>query len=88
MDGYPKDYVSEFPSENRILETIERFEEDLTDKAKIHGGLKVVLDVLDPIEVSTKRDRGAAEDPLMVEIRESLQGKLDELKHESRMYTE
>ena len=88
LDGYPKDYVSEFPSENRILETIERFEEDLTDKAKIHGGLKVVLDVLDPIEVSTKRDRGAAEDPLMVEIRESLQGKLDELKHESRMYTE
>ena len=88
LDGYPKDYVSEFPSENRILETIERFEEDLTDKAKIHGGLKVVLDVLDPIEVSTKRDRGAAEDPLMVEIRESLQGKLDQLKHESRMYTE
>ena len=48
----------------------------------------MVLDVLDPIEVSTKRDRGAAEDPLMVEIRESLQGKLDQLKHESRMYTE
>lgn len=88
LECYPKDYVKEFPSVDRILETIERFEEDLTDKARIHGKLKVVVDVLDPIVVSTKRDRGAQEDPLMVELRESLQGGLDQLKLESDMYEE
>jgi predicted secreted Zn-dependent protease len=68
------------------METIERFEEDLTDKARIHGKLKAIIDVLDPIEVSTKRTRGVAEDPLMTQIRESLQNRLDELKVESDMY--
>lgn len=86
LECYPKDWVKEFPSVDRILETVERFEEDLTDKARIHGNLKAVMEVLDPIEVSTKRDRAAKEDPLMVQIRESLQGKLDQLKHESTMY--
>ena len=86
LDCYPKSYVSEFPSVDRILETIERFEEDLTDKARIHGKLKAVLEVMDPIEVSTKRERGAAEDPLMAQIRERLQGQLDIMKSESRMY--
>lgn len=86
LDCYPEDYVSEYPSVDRILETIERFEEDLTDKARIHGKLKAVVDVLDPIEVSTKRDRSASEDPLMAEIRERLQGELDVLKTESAMF--
>lgn len=86
IDGYPKNYVEEFPSVTRVMETIERFEEDLTDKARIHGKLKAIIDVLDPIEVSTKRTRGVAEDPLMTQIRESLQNRLDELKVESDMY--
>ncbi|MEC9091630.1 MAG: lysophospholipid acyltransferase family protein [Planctomycetota bacterium] len=88
LDCYPKDYVKEFPSVDRILETIERFEEDLTDKARIHGNLKAVVDVLDPIEVSTKRDRGAVEDPLMAEIREQLQGSLTALQKESALYAD
>lgn len=86
LDCYPKDYVKEFPSVDRILETIERFEEDLTDRARIHGHLKVIVEVLDPIEVSPKRDRSAKEDPLMAEVRNRLQSRLDELKYECRMY--
>lgn len=86
LDCYPENYVAGFPSVTRILETIERFEEDLTDQARIHGNLKAIIDVLDPIEVSTKRVRGVEEDPLMTELREKLQGRLDELKHESPMY--
>ena len=88
LECYPKDYLKEFPSVDRMLETIERFEEDLTDSARIHGKLKVVVDVLDPIEVSTRRDRKADEDPLMTQIRESLQGRLDELKLESKVHSD
>ena len=86
LECYPKDWVNDFPSVDRLLETVERFEEDLTDKARIHGNLHAVIDVLEPIEVSTKRDRNAEEDPLMTQIRENLQAKLTELQHESVMY--
>ena len=86
LDCYPKDWVKEFPSVDRILETVERFEEDLDDQARIHGDLKAIIEVLEPIEVSTKRDRSATVDPLMSEIQERLQGKLSELQHESKMY--
>ena len=86
IDGYPENYVGEHPSVDRMLEMIEKFEEDLTDECRIHGNLKVILDVCEPIEVSTRRDKSAAEDPLMKAIRESLQSKLLDLQAESKMY--
>ena len=86
IDCYPEQYVTEFKSVDRILETIEKFEEDLFDKCRIHGNLKVVLDVGEAIEVSTKRDRSAEFDPLMAEIRERIDEMLVELQKESRMY--
>ncbi len=86
IDCYPEQYVTEFPSVDRILETIEKFEEDLNDNCRIHGQLKVVLDVGKAIEVSTKRDRAAKSDPLMEEIRLQLESKLGELQQESKMY--
>ena len=86
IDCYPDQYVVEFPSEDRILETIEKFEEDLNDKCRIHGQLKVVLDVGEAIEVSTKRDRSAKSDPLMQQIKEQLEAGLQELQKESKMY--
>jgi hypothetical protein len=87
IDCYPEQYVTELPSVDRILETIEKFEEDLNDKCRIHGQLKVVLDVGEAIEVSGKRDRSAASDPLMASIKEQLENKLLELQTESKMYT-
>jgi len=86
IDCYPEKYVSDFPSVDRILETVEKFEEDLNDKCIIHGQLKVVLDVGEAIEVSTKRDRSAETDPLMETIRQRLEEGLLELQSESRMY--
>ena len=56
---YPPDYLVERPSVSRILETVERFEEDLTDKAKPLGHLKAVIEVGEAIEVTTQRDRRA-----------------------------
>lgn len=86
IDCYPEQYVVESPSVDRILETIEKFEEDLNDKCRLHGNLKVVLDVGEAIEVSTKRDRNAESDPLITQIRESLNATLIELQKESRMF--
>ena len=85
---YPERYLEERPSVDRILETVERFEEDLTDRVRVHGNLKVIIDVDEPLVVSTERDRSATEDPLMKSIRERLQSRLDELSLESPLYEE
>jgi hypothetical protein len=83
---YPPDYLVKRPSVDRLFETVERFEEDLTDKVTVHGKLHVVLSVGEPIEVSPERDRKAAVDPLMAELERRLQGMLDELALESPLF--
>ena len=85
---YPPDYLTEDASVDRILETVERFEEDLSDKARVHGQLKAVIDIGEPIEVSTERDRKAKVDPLMVQIEKQLSTMLEELALESPIYKE
>jgi hypothetical protein len=82
---YPPDYLT-FPTVDRLLETVERYEEDLTDKARVHGKLKVIIQVGDAIEVSPQRDRKAATDPIMGRIAQDLQGMLDRLAGESPLY--
>ncbi|MCA9267805.1 MAG: 1-acyl-sn-glycerol-3-phosphate acyltransferase [Planctomycetales bacterium] len=83
---YFPDYLTERPTETRILETVERFEEDLTDKARVHGHLKAVIEVGEPIEVSSQRDRNAEVDPLMVRIGRDIQTMLYRLSQESPVY--
>jgi hypothetical protein len=83
---YPPDYLEAYPSVDRLLETIERFEEDLTDTVTVHGSLKAIIDVGEAIEVGPERDRQAEVDPLMTQIEESLQGMLDKLALESPVY--
>jgi len=86
--SYPADYVTERPSVDRLLETVERFEEDLTDKVRTHGHLKCVMDVGEAIEVNVNRDRAAKVDPLMQRIGQDLQGILNELAAESPVWIE
>lgn len=88
LSSYPPEYLTTRPSVDRILETIEKFEEDLTDRCQIHGNLKVVLEVAPAIEVSPERDRKAPIDPLMQEIQASLQRMLDKLALESPLMDE
>lgn len=83
LSSYPPEYLTSKPSVDRVLETIEKFEEDLTDKARLHGNLKVILQVGEAIEVSPERDRKAPVDPLMVQIQQALQGMMDKLALES-----
>jgi 1-acyl-sn-glycerol-3-phosphate acyltransferase len=86
LSYYPPDYLNEYPSVDRLLELIERFEEDLTDRATVHGGLTVVIEVGEAIEAGSERDRSAEIDPLMRQVEESLQGMLDRLARESPEY--
>ena len=83
---YPPDYLIERPSVTRILEIVERFEEDLTDKVRAHGNLKAILEVGEAIAVDTTRDRSAEVDPLMARIGDDLQSMLDRLALESPIY--
>jgi 1-acyl-sn-glycerol-3-phosphate acyltransferase len=72
---YPQGYLSANPTRERILETVERFEEDTTDRVRRVWPIRSVVTVGDAIEVDQDRVRGA-EDPLMKTLRERLAGLL------------
>jgi hypothetical protein len=82
---YPRNYIlRENNSPERILETVERMEEDLTDTARLHGPLAAVVRVGQAVVVPPQRERGTAEpDPVMEEIQKQLQTMLEELLGES-----
>lgn len=86
VDCYPSEYITEFPSVDRILEVVEKFEEDLLDSVRIHGEMKVVIQIAGPLEVPPERDRRAEGDPLMNQIRQQIETMLAGLQSESRMY--
>ena len=52
---YTGDYLDD-PTPERILETVERYEEDLTDVARPHFPIRTIIVVGDAIEVSGARD--------------------------------
>jgi len=73
---FPPDYVRSNPTSERLLETVERFEEDLTDVVNVHGELHATITVGEAIEVSLTRESRGSEDPLMENIRKQLQSLL------------
>jgi len=81
----PED-LAEYPSVDRLMETVERYEEDLTDKVRVHGRMKVIIAVGEAIEVPARRERRAEVDPLMAQIESQLQAMLDGLARESPLY--
>ena len=85
--SYPPDYLTSSPSVDRLLETVERYEEDLTDKVTVHGNLHAIIEVGEAIEVSPERDRNVETDPLMEQIETDLQSMLDVLAIESPIWT-
>lgn len=83
---YPSQYVASRPTVDRVLETVEKFHEHLAGDETPHGPMKAIIDVGEPIEVSSKRDRGAKVDPLLVGIEEALNGLLARTAGEVREY--
>ena len=72
LSCYPPQYLAEAPTPERLLETVERFEEDLTDACRPHPPLHVHITVGDGIVVSPERERGGA-DAVMSGIESQLQ---------------
>jgi 1-acyl-sn-glycerol-3-phosphate acyltransferase len=68
LSHYAPEYVRSNPTTERLLETVERFEEDLTDASRIHRPMSVTVTVGPAIEVAPKRARGTGEDPVMREL--------------------
>ena len=72
---YPRGYLENATPE-RLLETVERFDEDLTDDARIHRPMRAVVEVGEAIPVSAQRERGTDGDPLMETVRTRLEAML------------
>ena len=65
---YPPNYVIDNGPKGRMIETVERFEDDLTGKVTVHGQVDAAITVGDAIEVSTGREARGEGDPLMSTI--------------------
>lgn len=81
--SYPPEYLLPPTTDTRILETVERLEEDLTDRANVHGPLEVILRIGEAIPVPADRSPRGEEDPIMKTLRDVLQSMLDDLSGES-----
>jgi hypothetical protein len=77
---YPPEYFGEQRTPEQMLETVERYEEDLTDKVHIHRPLHAAVEVGEAIEVSPARERGVEVDPVIAKTREQLETMLARLK--------
>ncbi|HWP40096.1 MAG TPA: 1-acyl-sn-glycerol-3-phosphate acyltransferase [Tepidisphaeraceae bacterium] len=71
---FPPDYVRSNPTPERILETIEKFEEGLSDRLRVHGELSATVTVGQAIPVQPARERAAANavDALLAQIESQL----------------
>ncbi len=81
---YSGDYLADAPTPERLLETVERYEEDLTDSARPHPPLHAVISVGNAIEATPTRDRSAGSDPIANELRGQLETMLEESKTRRR----
>ena len=67
---YPADYL-DHPTPEQLLETVERYEEDLTDRARPHEPMHAVVTIGDALPVTSARERGG-EDAVLAELERQL----------------
>lgn len=79
---FPPDYIAQNPSTERLMETVERYEEALGLKPVVHRPMQAVLTVGEAIEVGPRRETGDA-DSLMEMLRRRLQDLLQSDPHKS-----
>ena len=80
LSNYPPEYFTPEPTVEQLLETVERFEEDLTDHVRVHRPVHAVVEVGEAIDVPPGRDRGAQGDSLMAHVRHQLETMLEGLR--------
>ena len=81
---YSGDYLADAPTPERLLETVERYEEDLTDRARPHPPVHAVISVGKAIEATPTKDRNADGDPVAKELQEQLETMLEKSKTRRR----
>ncbi len=86
VGSYPSDYISRPTTVTRVLETVERLEEDLTDRCRIHRPIHAVIEIGTAIPIGADKPPKDQEDPIMVQLRTSLQSMLDQLAKEALPY--
>jgi hypothetical protein len=83
ISHYPRDYI--LPEKNlpeRVIETVERLEEDFTDKSHKFEPFHATVEIGEAIPVGPERDRAAAGDPVMDEVHRQLQTMMNGLAAE------
>jgi 1-acyl-sn-glycerol-3-phosphate acyltransferase len=81
---YSGAYLADAPTPERLLEMVERYEEDLTDIARPHPPIHAVISVGEAIAAAPTRDRTNDGDPIANELRRQLEIMLDESKTRRR----
>src|SRR4051812_45291062 len=83
ISQYPRDYIlREKNLPERVVETVERLQEDFTDTMRVHQPFHAVIQVGEAIPVGTERIRDELGDPVMAEVRRQLQMMINELAAE------
>ncbi|MCP4096522.1 MAG: hypothetical protein GY748_09810, partial [Planctomycetaceae bacterium] len=72
LGHYPPHYVKSKPTPERLLETVEKFEFDLTGSTRIHRPMSATVRIGSAIPVPTKRDRQYKHDSVMVAVEQQL----------------
>jgi 1-acyl-sn-glycerol-3-phosphate acyltransferase len=83
MSHYPRDYLHRTGNlPERVIETVERLEEDFTDKTPFFEPFHGVIEVGEAIPVAAHRDRSIPGDPIMAEVRRQLETMIAQLAAE------
>jgi 1-acyl-sn-glycerol-3-phosphate acyltransferase len=83
ISHYRRDYIlrgNNLPE--RIVETVERLQEDFTDRMRVHEPFQAVIQVGEAIPVGAERLRDESGDPIMAEVRRQLQSMIDAMAAE------
>jgi hypothetical protein len=83
VGSYPAGYLDE-PTDMRLLETVERIDEDISDRSSIHRPLHAILQVDEPISIPTDRPPRTEVDPLMETLKQRLEALLRQLSTAAR----
>jgi hypothetical protein len=84
--SYPNEYFMRPTTVTRVLETVERLEEDLTDRVRVHRPLHAIIQIDEAITIGTDKAPKDAEDPIMIQLRCRLQSMLDVLAAEADVF--
>lgn len=78
MFHFPPDYLGPNPSIDRLVETVERYEEAFGEaEPTVHRPMHLTISIGEAIPVDPARDKRAASDPLMDSLRASLETLLE-----------